>query len=136
MATAAAVNTQDRSLSLSDTSDSSRLFFQERFHLYYYSSISYITDRKYIISKSAIIIIMKNHVVTTAVLLLPILSLVSGKDCFNQLSTFTPIKDLQYVLDSDQLLEVSVRVHRLVHLNPHWVRSLPTPSYIQRTHWY
>jgi hypothetical protein len=52
---------------------------------------------------------MKNQVVTTAVLLLPILSLVSGKDCFNQLSTFTPIKGLKYVLDSDQLLEVSVR---------------------------
>ncbi|KAI8104035.1 hypothetical protein M9435_006561 [Picochlorum sp. BPE23] len=50
---------------------------------------------------------MKNQVVTTAVLMLSILSLVSGKDCFNQLSTFTPIKGLKYVLDSDQLLEVS-----------------------------
>lgn len=76
---------------------------------------------------------MKSQVVTTAVLLLSILSLVSGKDCFNQLSTFTPIKGLQYVLDSDQLLEVSVRVHCLVHINPRVEISLPTRIYT--TYW-
>lgn len=53
----------------------------------------------------------KNQITTSALLLLPTLALVSGESfCFNQMSKFSPTNELEYKLDSDKLLGVSVRI--------------------------